>query len=81
MTKVVFKSTSTLINQVTKFQDGMWKIFAKQIFTTFAEPDWGFIHILTPEQGCITSQKLGHKKNAIFIYKQAKRQKKKFYLH
>ena len=39
VTKVVFKSTSTLISQVTKFQDGIWKIFTKQLFTTFAEPD------------------------------------------
>ena len=70
------------MNKVTKLQDGIWKILAKQIFTTFAEPDRGFIHVFTPERGCITPEKLGHtENNAIFIYKKAKKQKKKFYLH
>ena len=39
MTKVVFESTSTLMNKVTKLRDGIGKILAKKIFTTFAEPD------------------------------------------
>ena len=57
---MVFKSTSTLMNKVTKLRDGIWKILAKQIFTTFAKPDRGFIHIFTSERGCITPEKLGH---------------------
>ena len=60
MIKVVFKSTSILRNKVTKLRDEIWKILAKQIFTTLATPDRGFIHIFTPEQGCITPEKLGH---------------------
>ena len=82
MTKVVFKSTSTLMNKVTKLRNGIWKILAIQIFTTFAETDRSFIHIFTPERGCITPEKLEHqKKHTIFIYKQAEKQKKNFYLH
>ena len=81
MTKVVFKSTSTLMNQVTKLQDGIWKILAKHIFTTFADPDQGFIHIFTPEQGCITPEKLGHQKKCDFYLQTSKKAKKKFYLH
>ena len=57
---MVFKSISTLMNKVTKLQDEIWKILAKQIFTTFAEPDRGFIQIFTPERGCITPEKFGH---------------------
>ena len=60
MTKVVFKSTSILVNKVTKLRDGIWKILAKQIFATFAKPDRGFRHIFTSELGCITPEKLGH---------------------
>ena len=48
------------MNKVTKLRDGIWKILAKQIFTTFAEPDRGFIHIFTSERGCITPEKLEH---------------------
>ena len=77
MTKVAFKSTSTLINKVTKLRDGTWKILAKQIFTTFAERDRGFIHIFTSERGCITPEKLGHlQKPMQFLF--TKKQKKKF---
>ena len=62
MTKVVFKSTSTLINKITKLRDGIKKISDKQIFTSFAKPDQGFMHIFTLEQGCITSRwSRGHK--------------------
>ena len=60
MTKVVFKSTATLMNKVIKLRDGIWKILAKQIFTNFAKPDRGFIHIFTLERGCITPEKFGH---------------------
>ena len=45
MTKVVSKSTSTLINKMAKLRDGIWKILAKQIFTTFAKSIRGFIYI------------------------------------
>ena len=43
-----------------KLQDGIWKISAQQIFTTYAEPDQGFVHIFTPERECVTPKKLGH---------------------
>ena len=80
MTEVVFKSTSTLMNEVTKLLDGIWKILAQQIFTTFAEPDRGFIHIFTPQRECITPKKLGHlQKTMQFLF--TNNQKKKFYLH
>ena len=82
MTKVVFKSTSTLMNKVTKLRDGIWKILAKQIFTTFAKPDRGFIHtrIFTSERGCITPEKLGHQQKTMqFLF--TNEQKKKFCLH
>ena len=77
MTKVVFKSTSTLMNKVTKLQDEIWKILAKQIFTTFAEPGRGFIHytVFTPGRGCTTPEKLGHLQKTIqflFTNKQKK---------
>ena len=78
MTKVVFKSTSTLMNKVTKLQDGIWKILAKQKFTAFAEPDRGFIHIFTPERGCITTEKLGHlQKTMRFLFTNKQKSKKK----
>ena len=48
------------MNKVTKLRDEIWKILAKQIFTTFAKPDRGFIHTFTSEQVCITPEKLGH---------------------
>ena len=64
------------MNKVPKLQDGIWKILAKQIFTTFAEPDRGFIHVFTPERGCITPEKLGHlQKTMRFLF--TKKQKKK----
>ena len=58
MTKVVFKSTSTLMNKVTRWN--LENLGLGQIFTTFAEPDRGFINIFTPVRGCITPEKLGH---------------------
>ena len=73
MTKVVFKSTSTLMNKVTKLRDGIWKILATQIFTTFAEPDRD---IFTSERGSITPEKLGHLQKTmqfLFTNKQNKR--------
>ena len=48
------------MNKATKLRDEISKILAKQIFTTFAEPDRGFIHRFTSERGCITPEKLGH---------------------
>ena len=33
------------MNKVTKLQHGIWKILAKQIVTTLAKLDRGFIHI------------------------------------
>ena len=65
------------MNKVTKLQDGIWKILAKQIFTTFAEPDRGFIHIFTPERGCITPEKLGHLQKAMRFLFTNKQKKKK----
>ena len=57
------------MNKVTKLRDGIWKILAKQIFTTFAEPDRGFIYIFTSERGCITPKKLGHlQKTTQFLF-------------
>ena len=38
------------MNKVTKLRDVIWKILAKQIFTTFAKPDRGFIHRFTVHQ-------------------------------
>ena len=35
------------------------------MFTTFAKSNRGFIHIFASEQGCITSEKLGHKQKTI----------------
>ena len=68
------------MNKVTKLRDGIWKILAKQIFTTFAKPDRD---IFTSERGCITPEKLGHLQKTeqfLFTNKQKKR-KEKFYLH
>ena len=56
MTKVVFKTTSTLMNEIAKLRDGIWKILAKRIFTSFAKPDQSFIHIFTSERGCVTPE-------------------------
>ena len=80
VTKVVFKSTSTLMNKVTKLQDGIWKILSKQIFTTFAEPHRGFIHIFTPERGCITPEKLGHLQKTMRFLFTNKQKKSSIYI-
>ena len=71
------------MNKDTKLQDGIWKILAKQIFTTFAELDRGFIHIFTSERGCITPEKLGQLRKTtqfLFTNKQKKERKVLFTL-
>ena len=71
------------MNKVTKLRDGIWKILAKQIFTTFAEPDRGFIHIFTSERGCTTPEKLGHLQKTmqfLFTNKQTKKKKSSIYI-
>ena len=80
MTKVVFKSTSTLMNKITKVTRRNLENLGQTKFAFNANPDRGFIHIFTLERGCITPEKLGHKEKTIqfFIYKQTK---KWFYLH
>ena len=66
------------MNKVTKLQNGIWKILAKQVFTTFAEPVRGFIHIPTPERGCITPEKLGNlQKTMRFLFTNKQKIKKK----
>ena len=65
MTKVIFKSTSTLINKITKLRDEIQKNLTKRTFTSFAKPDRGFIHMFTSERGCMTREKLGHKQKTI----------------
>ena len=80
MTKLVFKSTSTLMNKVTKLRDGTLKILAKQIFTTFAEPDRGFIHIFTSERGCLTPEKFGHLQKTMQFLFTNKQKKSSIYI-
>ena len=47
------------------------------MFTFFVNPNRGFIHTFTSEQGCITPEKLGHQQKTIqFLFAN----KKKFYL-
>ena len=63
------------MNKVTKLRDGSWKILAKQIFTTFAEPDRD---IFTSERGCITPEKLGHlQKTMQFLFTNQQKNKRK----
>ena len=68
------------MNKVTKLQDGIWKILAKQIFTTFAEPDRDFIHIFTSERGCITLEKLGHLQKTMQFLFTNKQKKSSIYI-
>ena len=65
MTDVVFKSTSTLMNKITKVTRRNLENLGQTKFTFNANPDRGFIHIFTLERGCITSEKLGHKEKTI----------------
>ena len=62
------------MNKITKVTRRNLENLGQTKFTFNANPDRGFIHIFTLERGCITSEKLGHKRenNTIFIYKQTK---------
>ena len=74
VTKVVFQSTSTFMNKVTKLRDEIWKILTKQIFTTFAEPDQD---TFTSERGSITPETLEHlQKTMQFLFTNKQKIKK-----
>ena len=65
MTNVVFKSTSTLMNKITKVTRRNLENLGQTKFAFNANPDRGFIHVFTLERGCITLEKLGHKEKTI----------------
>ena len=65
MTNVIFKSTSTFMNKITKVTRRNLENLGQTKFAFNANPDRGFIHIFTLERGCITPEKLGHKEKTI----------------
>ena len=68
------------MNIGTKLRDGIWKFLAKQIFTTFAKPDRGFIRIFTSERGCIAPEKLGHQQKTMQFLFTNKQKKSSIYI-
>ena len=79
MTNVVFKSTSTVMNKITKVTRRNLENLGQTKFTFNANPDRGFIHISTLERVCTTPEKLGHKQKTIqFLFTN---KAKWFYLH